>query len=111
MIDVAIEWGLAQQVFDFCRRNLLIVRALLNLALEGNLAEGFVDLLLQLTDTTFARIALDHHLDGCLVESGFQLRHVQTCIFKLARYQVTFGYLNLFLCDIAAYLDDFHTVE
>ena len=111
MIDIAIEWRFTQQVFNLCGCNLLIVRALFDLALEGNLTEGFVYLFLQLTHTTLTGIALDNHFDGSFIEGRLQSWHTQSCVVELTRYQVTLRDFYLFLCDIATYLDNFHTVE
>ena len=111
LIDIAVERRFAQQVLDLRRRDLLIIGILLHLAFVGYLAEGLVNLLLQLSHTTLTGIALDDHLDGGLVKRGFHALHVLTRILQFARYQVALGYLDLLLGDIAAHLDHFHTVE
>ena len=111
LVDVAIEGGLAQEVLNLCGGDLLVVGTLFHLTLVGNLAESLVHLLFELANTTLTGVALDDHLDGGFVERGLQLFGVQTCILELTRDEVALGNLNLFLSDIATHLDDLHTVE
>ena len=109
LIDVTIEGGLAQQVFNLGGRNLLVRQHAALSLLEGHLAQGLVDLLLQLAYTAFAGVLLNDFLDGSLVE--VQLLVVQTRVLLLLRYQVPLGNLQFLLGDISADLNNFHAVE
>ena len=109
MIDVAIEGGLAQQVFYLRGCNLFVGKFTGFGFLEGQFAESLVHLLLQLSHTALTGILLNNLLNGSLVERQFLI--VQTGILLLLRNKVTFGNLVFFLGDIAADLNDFHTVE
>ena len=109
LVDIAIEGGLAQQVFNLCRRNLFVRKFASFSLFESQFAQGFVYLFLQLTYTTFARVLLNNLFDSRLVEG--QLLVVQTRIFFFFGNQMTFGNLILFFSNIATYLNNFHTVQ
>ena len=120
LIDVAIEGGLAQQILYLGRRNLLIVGILLHLTLIGYLAEGLVDLFLQLAHAALTGVPFNNHLDGSLVEGRLQTpasclltpdSSLQSRILQLTGNQVTLGDFYFFFGDIAAHLNDLHTVE
>ena len=109
LINVAIEGGLAQQVFNLRRRNLFVGQFTGFSLFEGQFAQGFVHLFLQLAHTALACILLYNLLNGWLVEG--QLLVVQTRILLLLGNQVALGNLVLLFRDIAAHLNHLHTVQ
>ena len=109
LIDVAVEGGLAQQVLDFRRRNLFVGQFAFLCLLIGHLAQGLVDLLLQLAHAAFTSVLLDNLLDGSFVERQFLVH--QSRILLFLGNEVALGNLEFLFRDIAADLNDFHTVE
>ena len=101
MVDVAIEGRITQQLFHLRRGHLGVGHLAIQGLLEGQFAHGLVDLLLQLSDAALAGIALDDHLYGGLVEGGLGRYRVKARILHLAGNKVTFGYLYLFLGNVA----------
>ncbi len=80
--------------------------------LVGHLAQALVDLLLELAYAAFSGIVLDDVLNGCLVEAYLRGRYLSRPVFSNSlRHQVALGYLYLLLGDVAAYLDELHSVE
>ena len=111
LIDVAIERWLAKQSLQLAGGNLLVLGTILNLSLKGYLTQGLVNLLLKLANTALTGVSLNNHLDGSLIKGWLHTLYIQTGVIQLAWYQVPLCYFNLFLCDIATYIDNLHTVE
>ena len=110
LVDVAVEGGLAQEAFQVGGRNHRVHGDVLHLLLVGYLAQGLVDLLLQLTHAALAGVLLYYLLQRCLVEPYLGLVALQSRVLQLAGQEVALGYLHLLLGDVAAHLDDFHAV-
>ena len=110
LVDVAVERRLAEQSFNLVRRNLLVYVAVERL-LVSNLAQSLVHLLFQLAHAAFTSVLLNDSLDCSLCECRLLLVLVKSAVLYLARNEMTFCYLYLLLCDVAAHLDKLHTVE
>ena len=109
LVDVAIEGWLAQQVFQLRGSNLVEGQLAVRSIFHSHLAQSLVDLLLQLAHATLAGVLLDNLLDGGLVEG--QLLVLQTGVVLLLGHQVALGNLVFLFSDIAADLDNLHSVE
>ncbi len=76
---------------------------------KHGLANHFLQLFLKLTHTTFGGIVLDDGAHGC--RTHLHIAVAQSGMFQDALHQVAFGYLLLFLGEVAAEFYYLHTVE
>ena len=76
---------------------------------QCNLTHHLIDFLFELAYSAFTGIVFNDIFNGSFGELNLFL--LQTIIVQFLRNQMATGYFYFFLCDISAYLNQFHSVE
>ena len=108
LIAVAGVFLYAQQFRNLLHADVGVVEGALLGKLQGQLTANLANLLVQFTDARFAGIVLDYLLQGGLKNVD---AHMDAVLLHLLTHQVTAGNLHLLFGEVAAHLDEFHTVE
>ena len=109
LIDITVERRLAQQLLNDFRCYLVIFQVAIAGEIECHLAQSLIDLLLQLSHTTLARVPFYYIFQRSLSERQRFLL-LQSGLVLLARHEVTLGYLYLLFGGISTDLYYLHPV-